>query len=147
MTSVAKYNRLHLDLEVSMDLYDPNNDTDIVLDKDEIDTYESGNLTDPHGGIIQLLKDASDIEAVPDSFSTGIKFVLIRVMVENLAVVPTVGTITAKITTGDNVDQIISGSLIMIRGKEANITSIKLTNDEDDSTGVTLPVRIILGGI
>ena len=71
-----------------------------------------------------------------------------RVLVEKLVDAPVQGTFKAKVTSaGGGADQIIQGDMLMIRNKDADITSIKLTNDEDDSDGVALPILVILGGI
>lgn len=141
------YNQLHLDLKVEMVTYDPNEGQIINVEgKDEIDTYESANVVSPYNHTVQLKKDDADIEMIPGSLS-GIKFAYIRVKTENLATVPTDGSITAKVTSAIGTDQLIKGDIIMIRDGAAAITSIKLTNNEDDSDGVDLPVLVVLGGI
>lgn len=141
------YNQLHLALTIEMVTYDPNESQIINVEgKDKIDTYESANVVSPYIHTVQLKKDDVDVEVIPASLS-GVKFAHIRVKTENLATVPSDGSITAKITSAVGTDQLIKGDLIMIRDGAAAITSIKLTNNEDDSNGVVLPVLVILGGI
>ena len=141
------YNRLHLNIEMIMEIFSP--DADMVISTvagDKFDTFESVNLTSPNSQIVNLARDAVDIEVIPASLS-GIKFMAIRVLKKNLASVPDIGTLTVKITSAVGNEQIVQGDWIVIRNKDADITSIKLTNNEDSGEGVTLPVLVILGGI
>lgn len=143
----AYYNQLHLNILVEMVTYNPNQNQIINVDiKEGFDTYESDKVASSYSHTVQLKKDDVDIEVIPSSL-TGVKFVFIRVKTENLASVPPDGTVSVKITSGVGTDQIIKGDFFIIRNKAAGITSIKLTNNEDNSTGVTLPVLVILGGI
>lgn len=143
----AYYNRLHLNLHIQMLTYNPNTDSDMnVRGEEKIDTYESLNLESPYGHTALLQADDADIEIIPASI-TEVKFCYIKVLQENLATPPENGTINIKITsTGGGADQLINANMFMRRSKDADITSIKLTNNEDNATGVELPVLIILGG-
>ena len=148
MTTDPYYNRLHLDISIDMSTYNTNARVDIKNNaEEELDTYESVNLTVPYEHSPELAKDGADVEVIPASLS-GVKFAYIRVLVEKLVDAPVQGTFKAKVTSaGGGADQIIQGDMLMIRNKDADITSIKLTNDEDDSDGVALPILVILGGI
>lgn len=147
MSSDPYYNRLRLNLDIHMTTYNPNKDNDLANNgQDTFDTYESENLESPYEHTIQLLKDDADIEIIPATLS-GVKFFHMRVLTENLADTPVDGTINVKITSsGGGSEQLINCDLLMRRSKDADITSIKLTNNENDTSGVTLPVLVILGG-
>lgn len=143
------YNRLRLNILVQMLTYNPNKDFDVSTPVEMIlnDLYESENLEIPYQHTPILFKDDADIEIMPASF-TGVKFVFMKVLTENLSTTPDNGTINVKITsTNGGTDQLINGNLFMRSSKEADITSIKITNNEDDLTGVSLPVAVVLGGM
>lgn len=145
----AYYNRLHLNFAIEMLTYNPNTDKDISINANDVqDTYESLNVDSSYEHTVQLLKNDADVEIIPATL-TGVKFCFLRVLTENLAVTsPANGTINIKITSsGAGTDQLINADLLMRRSKNADITSIKITSNEDDTDGVTLPVLIILGGI
>jgi hypothetical protein len=146
--SEAYYNRLRLNLLIQMLEYNPNNNSDLRVNTEEkIDTYESLNLESPFQHTAMLQKDDVDIEVIPATY-TGIKFFYMRVLTQSLATAPVNGTVNVKITSsGGGADQLINADLLMRRSLNADITSIKLTNNEDDADGVELPVLIILGGI
>ncbi|MFA7709502.1 MAG: hypothetical protein WCY30_00180 [Candidatus Neomarinimicrobiota bacterium] len=143
--AIAKVVQLHIDYSIAFELFDPNNNNIQVLNENVINECESENITNPLGYILSLPHDGEEVSIIPSSFS-GVKFMLLRVMTENLAVAPADGTITAKITTADHVEQTFVGNFIVLKNKDADITEIKLINNEPVDGGSILPVYIMLGG-
>ena len=141
-------NRIQLDLHVAMVVFNPNTNSVVgIAAEDRVVADESENYAGQYSNNMTLAKDAADLEAIPGTFS-GVRFMMIRVRHENMVTTPVVGTFTAKITDTDGeTDQVIVGDYLLIRNKNAHITSVKLTNNEDDTSGVALPLAILMGGV
>lgn len=140
-------NRIKLDLGVQFITYNPGtgsihntNATDRLI-SDESKDYGIQYFTN-----IVLAKTAEDIEIIPEVIQ-GARLVLIRVRTEVMVTAPSVGTFLAKITdAAAGVEQAIVGDYMILRNLESGITSIKLTNNEDNTDGVDLPITVLLGG-
>lgn len=139
--------RIKLEWKTIHQEQNPNNNEVVDEASDVIDIYDSENLDSVMSTEVLLLKDAASVQIVPTALP-NLKFVYIRVMTDRIGDPDTItdGTIKAEITTDLDADQVLQGDLIVVKKKTADITSIKLTSNEDDSTGISLPVRIILGG-
>ena len=149
--------RLRLDVRRAVERYNTGiNIVESLIGEDIYDTILTTEIKDPSIKIVTLAKDDVDIEMVPANLqSTGLNYLYLRIMWElfddAVALTPADGTMLVKITHIGGTDQIAmnAGRIFEHYAQEKAaglITSVKVSSNESDSTGVDVPLLIILAG-
>lgn len=149
--------RLRLDVRRAVERYNTGlNIVESLIGEDIYDTILTTEIKDPMIRIITLAKDDADIEIVPVNLqSTGLNYLYLRILWELFddvsGLTPADGSMLVKITHAGGTDQIAmnAGRIFEHYANEKAaglITSVKITSNEDDATGVDVPLLIILAG-